>query len=213
MRMRRTRRKWFGGRYTPANALLAGAMALTIASLVFPAVKGLQFAAASGGAPTVATAFGPMTQADRDFVVQVRLAGLWEYPAGQLALAKGSNVAYRTMGRRMMDGHAALDALCKTVAAQLGITLPERAAPQADGFVAVLSAASGDDFDRKLAMILRAMDGQSLMSVAGVRATTQNTLVRQLAGQANAVFLAELDLLDQTGATGSIGSATSSPLP
>lgn len=62
-------------------------------------------------------------------------------------------------------------------------------------------------------MILRAMDGQSLMSVASVRATTQNTLVRQLAGQANAVFIAELDLLDQTGAAGSIGSATSSPKP
>jgi predicted outer membrane protein len=201
------------GRYTPTNVLLAGALALTAASLVFPAVKGLQFASASIGAPTVATAFGPMTQADRDFVVRVRLAGLWERPAGQLALAKGATAAYRTVGQRLVDGHTTLDALCETVAAQLGITLPEQAAPQGQVFVAVLSAASGEDFDRKLAGMLRAVDGPSLISVAGIRATTQNELVRQLATQANSVVLGEMDLLDQIGTTDSIGSATSSPLP
>lgn len=188
-----------GSRYLVGNVMVMGALVVTIASIVFPIMKGFQFVAASAGARAVSTSFGPLTQADRDFVVRVRLAGLWEYPAGRLALEKGTTPAVRTAGRHLVDGHAALDASGRAVATQLGIALPNQATQQQQGFVAILSATTGEDFDRRLTDTLWVAQGQIVTGVASIRATTRNTLVRQLADQANAVVLDHMKVLEETG--------------
>src|SRR5215475_11302917 len=61
-------------------------------------------------AQTVTTPYGPLSAQDRDFVTKVRLAGLWELPAGQLALRKGTTPAVREAGQHLIDGHTSLDA-------------------------------------------------------------------------------------------------------
>jgi predicted outer membrane protein len=145
------------------------------------------------------TSAGPLTEADRDFVVKVRAAGLWEYPVGRMALQKGTTDAVRTAGQHLVSGHAALDATCRRIAPLLDITLPNRPSPQQQGFVATLGADSGKQFDSDMANILRTTHGQIFGTVAKIRATTRNTLVRQLADQANDTVLDHISVMEKTG--------------
>jgi predicted outer membrane protein len=144
-------------------------------------------------------ATGPLTEADRDFVVEVRSAGLWEYPVGQTALKKGTTKAVKTAGKHLIDGDASLDAASRNVASQLDITLPNQPSPQQQDFVATLNADSGKQFDTDMATLLRATDGQILATIASVRTTTKNTLVRALADQANDIVLDLITVLEKTG--------------
>ncbi|MEU9211480.1 DUF4142 domain-containing protein [Streptomyces sp. NPDC048415] len=178
---------------------VAGALTMTLAALAYPAVLGLQNTSSSPTRVIANTASGPLTEADRDFVVKVRAAGLWEYPSGQLALQKGTTPAVRTAGQHLITGHAALDATCRKVATQLGITLPNKPSPQQQGFVATLSGDGGKQFDTDLANILRVTHGQIFPVIAKIRATTENTLVRQLADQANDTVLDHITVMEKTG--------------
>ncbi|MFF4351116.1 DUF4142 domain-containing protein [Streptomyces sp. NPDC001530] len=178
---------------------VAGALTMTLAALAYPAVLGLQNTSSSPSRVIATTASGPLTEADRDFVVKVRAAGLWEFPSGQLALQKGTTPAVRTAGQHLVKGHAALDATCRKVATQLGITLPNKPSPQQQGFVATLSGDSGKQFDSDLANILRVTHGQIFPVIAKIRATTENTLVRQLADQANDTVLDHITVMEKTG--------------
>lgn len=129
----------------------------------------------------------------------VRSAGLWEYPVGQMALTKGTTKAVRIAGEHLIEGRAALDASSRRVAARLDITLPNRPSPQQQGFVATLKADSGKRLDTDMVTLLRATDGQALSTIASVRTTTRNSLVRTLADQANDTDLDHLTVLEKTG--------------
>jgi predicted outer membrane protein len=186
-------------RYMTGAVLVVGALVVTITALLYPVMTGLQAASSSPDVQTVSTQYGPLTKDDRDFIVKVRLAGLWESPAGKLALRKGTTAAFKTAGEHLIDGHAALDASCREISPQLGVTLPNRPTPQQQGFVATLAAATGQDFDTQLANILRVTHGQIFSAIAKERATTKNSLVRQLADQANDTVLDHMTVLEKTG--------------
>ncbi|MEU0787825.1 DUF4142 domain-containing protein [Streptomyces sp. NPDC006173] len=178
---------------------VTGALTLTLAALAYPAMLGVQNTSSASTRIIANTPSGPLTEADRDFVVKVRAAGLWEYPVGQLALEKGTIPSVRTAGQHLVSGHAGLDEACRKIAQQLGITLPNKPSPQQQGFVATLSGDSGKKFDTDLANILRVTHGQIFSVIAKVRATTQNTLVRQLANQANSTVLDHITVMEKTG--------------
>src|SRR4051812_7880826 len=82
----------------------------------------------------------PLTPADRDFVVRVRLAGLWEMPAGMMAASKGVNPRVRQIGTMIATQHVALDALDRTAAAQLGVSLPNRPTTEQQAWLDEMSA-------------------------------------------------------------------------
>ncbi|WP_030741738.1 DUF4142 domain-containing protein, partial [Streptomyces sp. NRRL S-31] len=148
---------------------------------------------------TVTTPYGPLSARDRDFVTKVRLAGLWELPAGELARRKGTTPAVRTAGRHLVDGHTTLDAHVRTVATRLGVGLPNEPNEQQKQWLATLETAEGQDFDRRFAGILRLAHGRVFSLVAEVRAGTQNSLVRDLADDANATVLDHIKVLEATG--------------
>ncbi|MEV8568240.1 DUF4142 domain-containing protein [Streptomyces sp. NPDC051322] len=179
--------------------LVGGGLVVTLAALAYPAVLGLQTTGSSPARVIANTRFGPLTEGDRDFVVKVRAAGLWEFPAGEMALTKGTTKAVHTAGEHLVTGHAGLDATCRAIAPQLGITLPNQASPQQQGFVATLNSDTGKQFDTDLANILRVTHGQIFPAIAKIRATTKNTLVRQLADQANDTVLDHITVLENTG--------------
>src|SRR3954452_20346697 len=54
---------------------------------------------------------GTVTPADRDFVPKVRLAGLWEIPAGNMAQSHTDNQKVKTIGKTIAGQHVRLDAL------------------------------------------------------------------------------------------------------
>ncbi len=181
------------------SLFVGGALSLTLVALAYPSMLGFSTVSSSADHVIAQTPTGPLTEADRDFVVKVRAAGLWEYPVGKLALQKGTTQAVRTAGQHLVDGHAALDDTDRRVAARLNITVPNQASPQQQGFVATLEGDTGKQFDSDMANILRTTHGQIFTTVAKIRATTRNSLVRQLADQANDTVLDHITVMEKTG--------------
>jgi len=147
----------------------------------------------------VSTPYGPLSALDRDFVTKVRLAGLWELPAGQQAEQKGTTQAVRTAGQHLVEGHTFLDARVRDVAAKLSLDLPNEPNEQQRQWLATLDTAQGVDYDRQFANLLRLAHGRVFSVVAEVRASTQNSLVRALADDANTTVLDHIKILEATG--------------
>ncbi|SMF62054.1 Predicted outer membrane protein [Streptomyces sp. Amel2xC10] len=186
-------------RNTMGTIFVGGAMSLTLAALAYPSMLGLDTVSSSNDRIIANTQWGPLTEGDRDFVVKVRAAGLWEYPVGQIGLQKGQSKSVLTASEHLIDGHAALDETCRKIAPMLNITLPNVASPQQEGFVTQLKAESGKQFDVTFANILRQTHGSIFNTVAKVRSTTKNSLVRALADQANDTVLDHITVMEKTG--------------
>ncbi|MFE4961346.1 DUF4142 domain-containing protein [Streptomyces sp. NPDC056660] len=178
---------------------MGGALGITLGSLLYPAMLGVQKVSSAPERVVATPATGPLTEADRDFVVKVRSAGLWEYPVGQKALKKGTTKAVRSAGEHLVDGDASLDAAVRNVANQLGITLPNQPSPQQQSFESRLNGESGKQFDTDMATTVRATNGQFLTTIASVRTTTRNSLVRALADLANDTALDHITVVEKTG--------------
>ncbi|MER6128394.1 DUF4142 domain-containing protein [Streptomyces sp. NPDC001795] len=209
------------------TALIMAALAATVAALAFPVWS---YADRSGtgqanvAAGTVATKWGPLTASDRDLIVRVRLAGLWELPAGQQAIERAPTQAIKEAGDHLVVGHTDLDKRVRIVAAQLGVELPNQPNEQQQGWLQELSAANGQEYQYKFANLLRAAHGKIFPVIGAVRNGTRNTLVRQLASDANQTVLDHITVLEKTGnvdfdaiandvAAGMTSSPTGPPAP
>ncbi|WP_406374869.1 DUF4142 domain-containing protein [Streptomyces sp. NBC_00647] len=184
------------------TGLIITALLATLVALAFP-IWSYADRAGTGldtlNAQTVPTRFGPLSALDREFVTKVRLAGLWELPAGQQAQERGTTQAVRTAGEHLIEGHTFLDSRVRSVAARLGLELPNQPNPQQQEWLTTLSAAHGTEYDRDFANILRKAHGKVFSVVAQVRANTRNSLVRDLADDANTTVLDHIKVLEATG--------------
>ncbi|MET8978028.1 DUF4142 domain-containing protein [Streptomyces sp. NPDC004539] len=179
---------------------VGGALSMTLAALVYPSLLGVDTVSNAASRVIADTQWGPLTEGDRDFVVQVRAAGLWAYPVAQMGLTKGTDKGVVAASKHLVDGHAALDLTCRKIAPLLNITLPNQASPQQTRFVSQLTAdTKGEQFDRDFSTILRQTDGSFFGTAAAIRTTTKNALVRALADQADHVLLDHIVTLEQTG--------------
>nr|WP_189335364.1 DUF4142 domain-containing protein [Actinoplanes ianthinogenes] len=144
------------------------------------------------------TGEGAVSAADRDFVVKVRLAGLWEIPAGQMAQEKSKDPRIQQIGKDIAAQHVVLDKLDRAAAKKLGITLPN--APNADqqGWLGEMRDAEGTDFDQIYIDRLRAAHGKIFPAIATIRASTRNDTVRKLAQRANQFVMTHMTLLESS---------------
>lgn len=141
-----------------------------------------------------------LSAADLTLINGVRLAGLWEMPAGQMAATRGSRPAVRQIGAMIAQEHVKLDQAVVSAANQLGVQLPTQATSQQQAWLAEMQGASSDQqFDQIFVTRLRAAHGQIFPIIAAVRAGTRNDVVRQLADVANGVVLHHLEMLESTG--------------
>ncbi|WP_181387294.1 DUF4142 domain-containing protein [Streptomyces sp. Act143] len=186
-------------RNATGTLFVGGALSLTIVALAYPAMLGVSKASTAQDRIIAQTQWGPLTEQDRDFVVKVRAAGLWEYPLGKVALEKGTTPEVKEAGRHLIDGHAALDAACRKIAPMLNVTLPNVASPQQQGFVNTIESSSGREFDSNFANILRTTHGSIFNAIAKIRSTTKNSLVRSLADMANDTVLDHMTVMEKTG--------------
>ena len=170
-----------------------GGFALWQAYRTFPT------SAAPGQDGWVSTATGPLGPGDRDLIVKIRLAGLWEHPVGQQMQERGVSDKVREVGGKISTEHLQLDALVITAARTLGVQLPNQPTEQQSGWMTEISNASGSTFDQVAVNRLRAAHGQVLPLIAQVRATTRNDTVRQLADDAAAFVGRHISYLESTG--------------
>ncbi len=209
-----SRRSGIAGAFTSAHTLgtsmVICALAFTVAALLVPLSvfePGTTVAGSSGqlsrvpddGYGTLTTQYGPLTPLDREFVRRVRAAGLWEGPAGRQAVERATNDAMRHAGEHLVDGHNELDAAAIEAGRVLGIELPNQPTAQQRGWLAGLERAEGTEYERMFANTLRRAHGEVFVLVAQIRATTQNSKVRELADLANATVLDHITVLEATG--------------
>jgi putative membrane protein len=143
---------------------------------------------------------GTVSAADRDLVVKVRLAGLWEIPAGEMAVEKSKDKKIQKIGRDIADQHIKLDELARAAAKKLKIKLPSKPNEDQQGWLAEMrDAADGDEFDRVYIDRLRAAHGKIFPAIATIRTSTRNDTVRKLAQQANQFVMTHLTLLESSG--------------
>ncbi|WP_223837996.1 DUF4142 domain-containing protein [Streptomyces venezuelae] len=205
-----------------ASAAVIGALAFTLLALLIPveAFGGRTSASAAlagddDGLGTMSTPYGPLTPQDRDFVRKVRLAGLWELPAGRQAQQRGSRESVRTAGDHLVEGHTDLDRRAIEVGQALGLDLPNQPTEQQQGWLADLTRAQGDAYERLFIQLLRRAHGKVFALVAQVRAQTRNSMVRNLATDANTTVLDHITVLEDSGLVDfeSLTDTAASPSP
>ncbi|KND46269.1 MULTISPECIES: DUF4142 domain-containing protein [Streptomyces] len=185
------------------GSLIAGlALVVTVGALAFPVWSYADrsgTAQANMAAGSVNTQWGPLTASDRDLIVRVRLAGLWELPAAEKAMARSKSPQVKEAADHLIVGHKDLDERVRAVASQLGVELPNVPNEQQQGFLQQMDNATDDQFDRVWANLLRSAHGKIFPAIGTIRNQTENTLVRQLASDTNQTVLDHITMLEKTG--------------
>ncbi|MEU4822502.1 DUF4142 domain-containing protein [Actinomadura sp. NPDC023710] len=155
--------------------------------------------AQNAGQSTVDTPWGPLGPADRDLVVRVRQAGLWEIPVGREAERRAARAATRRNLGEIARQHARLDELDRAIAAKLNVPLPNQPTPDQQSWMSEITGKSGNDYDRTAVARLRMAHGQIYPAIAAVRGSTRNTLVRSFSEQCETFVRTHMRLLEGTG--------------
>jgi predicted outer membrane protein len=181
---------------------LAEVMVAVTAPRIAAVLVGLALALAAPAAAANAQPAAPAQLGATDLALLngVRLAGLWEMPAGQMAAERGSSQRVREVGAEIAAQHAELDELVVDAANKLGVQLPtEPNADQQKWLNEMRGAASDREFDRIFVERLRAAHGKIFPVIGAVRSGTRNETVRKLAQDANGFVLTHMTLLESTG--------------
>jgi predicted outer membrane protein len=156
---------------------------------------------------------GSVSAADRDFVTKVRLAGLWEIPAGVMAQDRSDDPRIVKIGKSIAEQHVELDKLAREAAAKLQIPLPAEPNAEQQGWLNEMKTAENSDaFDQVYIDRLRAAHGKIFPAIANIRAGTRNDVVRRLAQEANQFVMTHLTLLESSGLV-DYGSLPAPPQP
>jgi predicted outer membrane protein len=145
------------------------------------------------------TKYGPLGPPDRDLLIKVRLAGLWEMPAGDQAQRRAVDPKVREIGAKIAAEHNELDRAVIAAAAQLGVDLPDAPNSNQRDWLNEMDAADGAEFDRIFIDRLRAAHGSIFPAIGYVRAGTRNDLVRSFAATSNAFVLRHMGYLESSG--------------
>lgn len=194
-----------------------GIMATILVTLLAP-VAGAE-AKAPGDTPVppetglTARGVGSVSAADRDFVVKVRLAGLWEIPAGNMAQKMSDDPRIVAIGKAISGQHVKLDELDREAAAKLQIALPDEPNGDQQAWLGEMkNAKSSADFDEIYVDRLRQAHGKIFPAIANIRASTRNDVVRRLAQQANQFVMTHMTLLESSGLV-DYGALPAAPQP
>ena len=181
---------------------LVGAAAVTLAFMLTPAGPAR---AADEPVPVppntglTDTAKGSVSAADADFVIKVRLAGLWEIPAGNMAQEKSDDPRIVNIGKTISAQHVVLDQLDRDAAKKLGIELPNKPNGDQTFWLNEMKNATPATFDQIYIDRLRAAHGKIFPAIATIRASTRNDTVRLLAQQSNQFVMTHMTLLESSG--------------
>ncbi|GAB3218294.1 DUF4142 domain-containing protein [Micromonospora halotolerans] len=140
-----------------------------------------------------------LNAADMTLLNGVRLAGLWEMPAGQMAAEKGQSKRVREIGAEIARQHGVLDQLVVEAANKLGATLPTTPTTQQQGWLTEMQNATGTQFDQIFVTRLRVAHGNIFPVIGAVRASTRDPIVRKLAEEANKFVNDHMLMLESTG--------------
>ena len=146
-----------------------------------------------------ATQWGPLSPADRDLIVKVRLACLWEMSTGQQMQQQASNPAVKDAGAKISAEHTDLDQKTRDIADKLGVPLPASPNAQQVAWMKEISSKTGSDYDRTAVQRLREAHGIVLPVLSEVRISTRNDMVREFATEGALYVNRHIGYLESTG--------------
>ncbi|BFU43982.1 DUF4142 domain-containing protein [Krasilnikovia sp. MM14-A1004] len=145
-----------------------------------------------------ATEWGPLSQYDRNLLINVAWANLWEGPTSARIAERSMNAQVRAVAAQLGREHHELDAAVTQTAAQLGVTLPTQPNPLQRAWERDILGRSGADADTVWANLTRQAHGSIFPLVAQVRAHTRNDVMRAFAQRADEIVLRHMTLLEST---------------
>ncbi|MFD5248842.1 DUF4142 domain-containing protein [Amycolatopsis sp. NPDC058340] len=149
------------------------------------------------GTPT--HAFAEIDSHDRELLVQVRQASLWEGPISRQAEQRGSGQRVREVGRKLADDHDRLDAQVRALASKVRVELPGEPTEEQRSWSDEITGAAGADFDRLYVNRARAAHGSVFGLASHVRAATRDDAMRSFAQTAVDTVMRHMTLLESTG--------------
>lgn len=168
------------------------AAAVTIVLVMPPAID-------PAAAQWTQTSSGPLSAADRDLLIKVRQAGLWEMPSGEYAKTRAESQRVKEVGGLIMKEHMELDLIVRQTAKKLGVDLPDEPNADQQRWMAQLASESGPAFDKDFVNLLRAAHGKVFTVVAAVRAGTRNSEIRKVAADGINFVMRHMAYLESTG--------------
>jgi putative membrane protein len=153
----------------------------------------------SGAGAGTRTKWGPLGAADRDLLVKIRQAWLWEMSAAKQAAQRARTPQVKDAGKRLASQRADLDEEVRSVAGGLHVALPGKPDAEQRKWMNELSSAAAREYDGLFVNRLRAAQGQTLALAAQVRASTRNSLIREFAQRAVESVMKQMALLENTG--------------
>jgi putative membrane protein len=145
---------------------------------------------------------GTLSSADQKFLRDMAHANIAEIEAGKLAQSKSQNDEVKTFAQKMIDDHTKALQELQTVAQAKGVTLPTRPDVKHLAATKMLSALSGDQFDRRYMQRGGLADHQEthrLLQRAGSSATDPD--VKQLAARTLPIVDQHLSMAQQLQAS------------
>jgi predicted outer membrane protein len=172
---------------------LSRRVSAVVASVIVSLTVSPVHAAAAPAVPT------QLNAADTLLLNGVRLAGLWEIPAGVMAAQKGGSSSVRKVGEMIADQHVRLDELVVDAANKLGAAIPSTPTEEQQGWLKEMQDAKGQQFDQLFVTRLRAAHGKIFPVISAVRSGTRNPVVRKLAEDSNLFVMNHMTMLESTG--------------
>ncbi|OXM49007.1 DUF4142 domain-containing protein [Amycolatopsis alba] len=151
------------------------------------------------GMGTPGIAFAGIDSHDRELLVRVRQAGLWEGPVSRQAEQRGSAQRVREVGRKLADDHDRLDAQVRELASKVRVELPGEPTEEQRSWVGEITGAGGADFDRLYVNRARAAHGSVFGLASQVRAASRDDAMRSFAQTAVDTVMRHMTLLESTG--------------
>lgn len=181
--------------------LVLATSAAVVAALVMVLIPAGGVAPADGATKggNTDTRWGRLSALDRQLLVKVRQAGLWEIPAGQQAQQRASSPRVKEVGDMIMQQHMTLDADTRVTAQKLGVLLPNEPSGTQKSYLREMSGKFGADYDRTFVLRLREAHGQVFAVIAQVRAKTENSEIRAFAERSMKFVNTHMILLESTG--------------
>jgi putative membrane protein len=109
--------------------------------------------------------------ADHKFIVEAGQGGMAEVTLGKLAEQKGSNQVVKNFGAQMVKDHSKANDELKSIASSKNVTVPDSLTAKDKALYEMLSAMSGDQFDRTY---IKAMVKDHQTDVSEFRKESQN---------------------------------------
>jgi len=115
---------------------------------ILGALAGAAALGATVATPGVALAESQLSTQDKDFVDEAAAGGLLEVRLGELAQQRAQSDDVKKFAQRMVDDHTQLNDQLAQLAAQRGITLPDKLDHKAQAEYDALAKLSGAQFDK-----------------------------------------------------------------